>query len=73
MKDDLTPFCHKIRETFVTLAFQDKENIHTTSTNTQLSDVFYEIKHEKCSSVILYQLPKLIQINLMKCLKIPKG
>ena len=53
MKDDLTPFCNKILQDFVILTFQDKDNIRTTSANTQLIDVSYENKHGKSSSVIL--------------------
>ena len=73
MKNDLTPFCHKISQSFVTLAFHDKDDIHTTLTNTQLRKVSSENKHEKSSSVILYLLPKLIQADFMKSLKILKG
>jgi hypothetical protein len=39
MKYDLTPFCHKIRQSFVTLALHDNDDIHTTVTNTQLREV----------------------------------
>jgi hypothetical protein len=39
MKYDLTPFCHKIRQSFVTLALHDTDDIHTTVTNTQLRQV----------------------------------
>ena len=73
MKYDLTPFCHKIRQSFVTLALHDNDDIHTTVTNIQLREVASENKHEKISSVILYLLPKLIQTDFMKSLKILKG
>jgi hypothetical protein len=53
MKDDLTPFCNTLCHHFVTLTFQDKDNIRTTSAKTQLMDVSFENKHEKSSPVIL--------------------
>jgi hypothetical protein len=64
MKDDLTPFCNS-------LTFQDKDNGCTTSVNTQLNGVSYENKHEKSYSVIIYRLPKLIQIYFILSDNVP--